>query len=66
MTRLRTKTEITFEKRQRITLYLPRQRVLWCERRAAEVLMLTPEQAARLMHTTKGERYKCLQSLTLI
>jgi hypothetical protein len=52
MMRTKTKTEIIFETWQRTTIRWRRQRLDWCERCAAQVWMLAPDEAATLAQTT--------------
>jgi len=62
MTRTKTKTEITIAKRQRTTIRLRRQSVIWCEKCSAEGLMLTPDDAAALVHTTAREIFRRVEA----
>jgi SRSO17 transposase len=49
----KTRTEIIVEKHQRIVIRSRRQTVIaWCEQCSVETLMLSPEKAAALVHTT--------------
>ena len=57
MKRTKTKTEITMETRQRITIRRS-QPEAWCERCGATVGMLLPEDAAVLSNTTAREIYR--------
>ena len=67
MKRTKTKTEITVETRQRISLRGRGQRVIWCRavwcnNCAATVGMYLPEHAAVLSRTTPREIYKRVES----
>ncbi|HEY7544820.1 MAG TPA: hypothetical protein VID27_08050 [Blastocatellia bacterium] len=52
MMRAKTKTEITIEKRERVTIRLRGQRIIWCDGCAAQANMILPEEAAHLAQTT--------------
>jgi hypothetical protein len=63
MKRTKTKTEITIETRQRVTLRGRSQRAvpyraIWCDECAATVGMYFPEHAAVLIGTTSREIYR--------
>jgi hypothetical protein len=67
MKRTTTKTEITVETRQRITLRGRGQRVIWgravwCNNCAATVGMYLPEHAAVLSRTTSREIYRRVEN----
>jgi hypothetical protein len=52
MRRKKKTTIITFESRERMTIRPSEQRfVAWCERCGVEVLMVTPNEAARFART---------------
>lgn len=52
MMRTKTKTEITIEKRERRTIRLCCQRVIWCKGCATRANMISPDEAAALLQTT--------------
>ena len=52
MKRTTTKTEFTIEQRQRTTIRLRSQRLVWCDLCAAPGWMLEPDEAAVLTATT--------------
>ena len=57
MMRTRTKTEIIIEKRERTTIRWRHQRIVWCAPCAAQVCMVTPnEAAATLRACARGSR----------
>ena len=62
MKRTKTKTEITIEKRQRTTIRLRRQSVVWCEQCAAQVQMLMPEEAAAFVQTTARDIFRRIEA----
>ena len=62
MRRTKTKTEITIATRQRTTIRLRHRRLIWCNRCAALVWMLVPEEAAALVQTTVRAIFRCLET----
>lgn len=60
---MRTKTKITLEKRQRVTIRLRRRLIeVWCGECAAEVQMMPPETAAALAGTTTRSIYRQVEA----
>jgi hypothetical protein len=62
MKRTTTRTEITVEKRQRITVRPDRTRVAVCEQCTREVVMLSPEAAAALFETTARVIFRLIEA----
>ena len=59
----KTRTEIIVEKHQRTVIRSRRQAVIaWCEQCAVETVMLSPEKAAAIVHTTAREVYRRAES----
>lgn len=63
MNRRREKTVITVETFQRTTVHSRRNaKIAWCERCAAETMMLSPDQAAAHLHTTAREIFRLAEA----
>jgi hypothetical protein len=57
----KTKTEITIETRQRVTLRGTNRRAAWCPKCGSSVRMILPEHAALLGRTTLREIYRRIE-----
>ena len=64
--RIRRKTAVMFETHQVTTVHLARQPVrAWCGLCRAEVLMLTPDEAAALAQSTARDIYRRVEAREL-
>ena len=66
MNRRKEKTVITVETFQRTVVHLRRKaEIAWCELCAADVPMITPDEAAELRGTTSHTIYRLIESSDL-
>ena len=62
MRQTKTKTKITFARRVRTTIRLPRSRVVWCPECKGQVLMLSTDEAAALTQTTARAIFRRIEA----
>ena len=63
MRRKKKTTIVTFESRERTTIHRERQSVrTWCDQCSAEVLMVTPDEAALIAHMDARAIFRRVES----